>query len=101
MTRISSYGLYKCLHCQQIHLTNLYGSISSYVPSDALLSKEDAFACKSCGLEQRLEEYLFLGMRGKESSYRPNIFEKLALHFKLCSPKQERDLRKVYPYLNL
>ncbi len=71
------------------------------MPSDALLSKADAFACKSCGLEQRLEEYLFLGTRSKESSYRPNIIEKLSLHFKVCAPKEERDLRKIYPYLNL
>ena len=99
MTRIASYGLYKCLTCSQVHIKPNYGSISIYVPVDAFVKDSDIVTCKSCGIKRAISSYIYLGMRSKENSYKPNIFERILIRLKILNASEERDVRKVYPSL--
>lgn len=99
MTRISSYGLYQCADCLQIHIKPLYGSISIYVPLDAFIEDSQVVTCKGCGSRQEISKFVYKGMRAKQNSFRPNIFEQIAIKFGWQSQPEELDVRKLYPKL--
>jgi len=103
MTRIVSFGLYQCPTCQQIHIKPNYGSINlSYsIPVDAYdLTESDVKACQQCKTEHPIKDYLFLGVRQRISSEKPNLFRRLAIKMGFANPIEERDVRKLYPYFN-
>jgi len=103
MTRIVSFSLYQCPNCQQIHIKPNYGSInlSFSIPVDAFdLANTDIKVCKSCGVKSAIKDYLFLGVRQRMSSEKPNIFKRLAISMGLAKPIEERDVRKLYPYFD-
>ena len=99
MTRIASYGLYQCADCLQVHIKPLYGSISIHIPLDAFIDDSQVVTCKGCGVRKEVSKFVYKGMRSKQNSYRPNIFEKIAIKFGLRSQLEELDVRKLYPKL--
>lgn len=99
MTRIASYGLYQCIDCLQIHIKPLYGSISINVPLDAFVGDSEVVTCKSCGIKREIAKFVYLGMRNKQTSYKLNIFERIAIRFGWKVQPEELDVRKLYPKL--
>jgi predicted RNA-binding Zn-ribbon protein involved in translation (DUF1610 family) len=104
MTRISSYTLYHCPSCGQVHIKNEYSSVSIYVPTDLHLDPTDQKACKNCGKFSQVKDYICLGTQPKtvrvERTYQNNMWGRI--HKKLyeffSSPK-EVDLSNLYPYI--
>jgi hypothetical protein len=104
MTRISSYTLYQCPACEQVHIKNEYGSVSIYVPTDLHLSPTDEKACKNCGKTNQVKDYICLGKKPKtvrvERTYKNNIwgrtYQKI---YEFFFPPKEIDLRILYPYI--
>jgi hypothetical protein len=99
LTRIASYGLYQCSDCLQVHIKPNYGSISINVPLDAFVSNSEVVTCKSCGIKKEIDKFVYLGMRSKQNSYKPNIFERIAIKFGWKLQPEELDVRKLYPKL--
>ena len=99
MTRIISYGLYQCPACQQIHVNPNYGSISVYIPFDAFVDDSDVVGCKGCGLEQAISNFLYIGIRSKKKSYKPNLFQRILIKLGFIKPSLELDVRRLYPTL--
>lgn len=99
MTRIASYGLYQCPTCQQVHIKPNYGSISVYIPSDAFIADSDVVSCKGCGLDQTISSFLYIGIRTKQKSHKPNLFERLSIRLGFRESAVELDVRKLYPAL--
>jgi hypothetical protein len=98
MTRISSFGLYECPKCGQIHVKPEYGSISIYTPPDLYVQPSDTRTCQMCRWEGKFLAFKFLGSRGKINTKMPNKIE-LWVRRILNKPYQELDGRKLYPYL--
>lgn len=99
MTRISSFGLYQCPKCGQIHIKPEYGSISAYIPSDLFNSNDDIKKCKGCPHSDLFRNYIFLGLRSKKNSNNPNRFH-LLLRKIMKKPYIEEDVRKLYPFFD-
>lgn len=99
MTRISSYSLYECPRCQQIHIKPVYGSISAYIPLDISFKPTDIKACRGCREEIHFEDFKYLGMRSKVNTKQPTRLE-LLFRKLLNKPYLERDVRKLYPKFN-
>lgn len=100
MTRIVSFGLYQCPICQQTHIKPNYGSInfSLSIPVDVLdLTDSDIKTCKKCGCENAIKDYLFLGVRKRIGSQKPNFLRNIAIKVGIAKPIEERDVRKLYP----
>ena len=104
MTRVSSYTLYQCPSCGQVHIKNEYGSISIYVPTDLHLEPTENRACKRCGKVSQVKDYICLGIRSKtitvQKTYKKGIFGQLhkKIHEFYYSP-EETDLNTLYPYI--
>jgi hypothetical protein len=96
MTRISSFGLYECPRCSQIHIKPEYGSISVYLPIDTSFTLDEVKVCKGCRYENKFKEYKYLGLQKKVNSIKPNRLE-LILRGLLNRPYIELDVRKIYP----
>ncbi len=96
MTRISSFGLYQCPKCGQIHLKPEYGSISVYVPIDLFYSIDDIKKCKGCHHSDFFKNYKFLGLRSKKNTIKLNSFQ-LFLRKITGKTHIEEDVRKLYP----
>ena len=96
MTRISSFSLYECPKCGQIHIKPEYGSISVYIPSDLSYEPTDIKVCRGCGEEIQFCNFKYLEMRSKTNSKQPT---KLELLFRkvVKKPYVEIDVRKLYP----
>jgi hypothetical protein len=99
VTRVVSYGLYQCTICQQIHIKPNYGSISVYIPFDVFVDNSGVVGCKGCGLEQAISSFLYIGIRPKQKSHKPNLFERLSIRLGFGEPSAELDVRKLYPAL--
>lgn len=104
MTRISSFTLYQCPACEQVHIKNEYASVSIYIPTDLHLDPTDEKACKKCGKVNQVKDYKYLGKKSKtfrvEKTYKNNLWSRI--HKKLhefFSPPKEVDLRNLYPYI--
>ncbi len=104
MTRISSYTLYQCPACEQVHIKNEYGSVSIYVPTDLHLDPIEERACKSCGKVSQVKDYICLGLKSKtvrvKRTYQNNLLGRI--HKKLYEfffPPKEVDLMKIYPFI--
>jgi hypothetical protein len=96
MTRISSFGLYKCPKCGQVHIKPEYGSISIYIPPDPFYKPTDLKACKGCHLQNQLQDYKYLGLKSKTNTKKPFKIE-LAVRKLIKKPYIELDVRKIYP----
>ena len=104
MTRISSYTLYQCPACEQVHIKNEYGSVSIYVPADLHLDPTDEKSCKNCGKVSQVKDYICLGLKSKtvrvERTYQNNIWGHIHRKiYEFFSPPEEVDLRNLYPYI--
>ncbi len=81
MTRISSFTLYQCPACEQVHIKNEYGSVSIYVPTDLHLDLTDEKPCKNCGKVNQVKDYICLGKKSKtarvERTYKNNIWGRI------------------------
>ncbi len=99
MTRISSFSLYQCPDCRQIHIKPEYGSISIYVPTDLFIDDEDLKACKKCGKSFKFKDYIYIGMQPREETTTPS---KIELFFRkvINNPYVEKDVRKIYPSIS-
>ncbi len=98
MTRISSFSLYGCPRCGQIHIKPEYASISVYIPSDLTYEFDQIIVCKGCQYKNYFKEYSFLGLRKKENSKIPNRLV-LLIRKIVKKPYVEVDVRKIYPLL--
>ena len=99
MTRISSFGLYECPKCEQIHIKPEYGSISIYVPTDLVVDPISINICQGCGWKGQLSEFKYLGLRSKVNTRNPSRFE-IYLSKVIRKPYVENDVRKLYPELD-
>lgn len=104
MTRVSSYTLYQCPACGQVHIKNEYGSVSIYVPTDLFLKPTDTRSCKGCGKVHQVKDYICLGMRAKtitvEKIYKKGLFGRLQKKiYEFFSPPKDVDLSNLYPYI--
>jgi hypothetical protein len=99
MTRISSFGLYECPKCGQIHVKPEYGSISIYVPTDLFVEPTTIKMCQVCGWKGQLREFKYLGLRSKVYTRNPSRLE-FFIRKIIKKPYIELDVRKQYPYLN-
>ena len=104
MTRISSYTLYQCPSCGQVHIKNEYGSVSIYVPTDLYLDPSEIKACSKCGQAHQVKDYICLGKKPKtvrvERTYKNNIwgrtYQKI---YELFKPPKDIDLANIYPFI--
>ncbi len=104
MTRVSSYTLYQCPSCGQVHIKNEYGSVSIYVPTDLYFEPTDSKSCKKCGKTYQVQDFICLGLKSRtvrvERTYQNNVLGRI--HKKLyeffCAPK-EVDLMNIYPFI--
>ena len=99
MTRISSFGLYECPKCGQIHIKPEYGSISIYVPPDLVVDPIAMKICQGCRWSGQLGEFKYLGFRSKVNTRKPSRIE-IYIRRMLKKPFVELDVRKKYPYIN-
>jgi hypothetical protein len=99
MTRISSFSLYGCPRCGQIHIKPEYASISIHIPIDLIYALDETKACKGCRYENYFKEYKYLGLRSKLSTKHPKGLE-LLLRRLIKKPYVEVDVRKLYPMLD-
>jgi len=96
MTRISSYDLYKCKSCRQIHVKPRYGSVSTYRPKDLHIEPTDLKKCKGCGIVNEFQIYQYVKSCKKIDTKPPSMLKLLILHFKK-TPYVELDVRRLYP----
>jgi len=98
MTRISSFGLYECPNCAQIHIKPEYGSISIHVPSDLNIQLTAIKMCKQCRWAGKFSEFKYLELKSKVYTREPSKVE-LLIRRVLKKPYIELDVRKLYPKL--
>ena len=60
MTRIVSYNLYACPHCNQAHLNPNYGSVSSYFPTTLLIDTSSLMTCQLCFVKSPFSAFNYL-----------------------------------------
>ena len=99
MTRISSFSLYQCLECKQIHTKPEYGSVSIYIPTDMHIDDEEIKPCKNCGKKWQFRDYKFVGRESRIETQTPSKFE-LLLRKIFNKPYIEQDVRKIYPSIS-
>ena len=96
MTRISSFSLYECPKCGQIHIKPEYGSVSVYVPQDIYFESTDIKVCRGCRVETKFGNYKYLGKKSKTNTKEPTRVE-LLIRKLFKKPYVEVDVRKLYP----
>ena len=96
MTRISSYDLYECSSCGQIHVKPKYGSVSTHIPNDLYIEKTDLKKCKKCGLVCEFKNFRYVGW-SKKIDTKPPSFIRLLMRRLLKNPYVELDVRRIYP----
>jgi len=98
MTRISSFSLYACPECRQIHIKPEYGSVSIYVPTDLFIEPTAIKKCQGCSWEGKFGEFKYMGSTTKINTKIPS---KLVIYFRkfIKKPYVENDVRKIYPSL--
>lgn len=77
MTRISSFGLYGCPSCGQIHIKPEYGSISIHVPPDFNVDPTVIKMCQKCRWKGKFSEFKYLGLKSKIYTREPSKVEYL------------------------
>jgi hypothetical protein len=99
MTRISSFSLYQCTECEQIHIKQEYGSISNHLPNDLFFKPTDVKPCKGCLKENLFKDYKYIGVEKKKNTKQPTKIE-LLIRKLINKPYIELDVRKLYPNLD-
>jgi hypothetical protein len=102
MTRISSYDFLSCNKCGQIHLKANYASISSSIPTDALIKGSDIRTCFKCGDKKPFNNFVYIKSEQKPARVNNDFyFYSIKLLFckilKLKLP--EKDFRQIYPLI--
>jgi len=100
MTRVSTYGLFGCPSCGQIHIKPNYGSISSYVPKNISINLTTVIGCKKCKSKYEFQEYIFIYDSRKIDTKTPSYLNRLIKKWR-NEPYIELDVRKLYPYLRI
>ena len=96
MTRISSFGLYECPECGQVHIKPEYGSISIFIPLDIHIEESEIKICMGCRGEISFKKYKYLGLSSKRNTRDPSKIE-IWLRKLFKKPYKELDVRKLYP----
>jgi hypothetical protein len=96
MTRISSYDLYKCESCSQIHVKPKYGSVSTYRPKDLHIEPTDLKKCKYCGRIAEFQTYHYVRSSKKIDTKPPSMVGHL-IRWLHKDPYIELDVRRLYP----
>ncbi len=99
MTRISSFSLYECPRCEQIHIKPEYGSVSVYIPSVLSYKPSDIKVCRGCRKEILFSDFKYLESKSKTNTKQPTKLEYLIRKL-LKKPYVELDVRKIYPMLD-
>jgi hypothetical protein len=72
MSRISSFSLYKCTNCGQIHTRPVWGTYRvGNPPNDFGVATEILKTCAKCGLKQPIKDYLLIGETEGSGDYAP------------------------------
>lgn len=85
MTRISSYQMFKCGGCGQVHVKPNYSSVSIHVPWDLNIDENSMLTCCGCGIKNRFSTFVLIGVwRQPEEKLpnwltgkKPNFFERI------------------------
>ena len=96
MTRISSFGMYECPSCGQIHIKPKYGSVSTHKPRDLFIEPTELKECKGCGQVSQFQNYGYVGSSQKIETKPPSWIGRL-VHLMRKDPYIELDVRKLYP----
>lgn len=96
MTRITSFGLYECKECGQIHIKPEYGSISTYVSPNIFYSPTTMKVCKGCNSESQFQNYRFIRLEQKRNTKELSRIE-IFIRKLFNRPYIEHDVRKLYP----
>ena len=100
MTRISSYGLFECPSCGQIHIKPNYGSISTYVPKNISIDPTTVIICNKCKSKNEFQKYRFIDNSRKIDTKTPSYLKRLIKKWR-NKDYIELDVRKLYPYLRM
>ena len=71
MTRISSYEMYECDKCGQIHVKPKYSSVSVHVPWDLKIDDSFLLTCAKCGDKKEFSKFKYLGVLDKPGKLMP------------------------------
>lgn len=72
MSRISSFSLYKCINCGQIHKRPVWGTYRvGNPPNDFGNPTNTHKTCANCGVKQRIKDYLLIGETEGSGDYTP------------------------------
>ena len=72
MSRISSFSLYKCKNCGQIHKRPVWGTYRvGNPPNDLGIATDTYKTCTMCGLKQQIKDYLLIGETEGSGDYAP------------------------------
>ena len=72
MSRIASFGLYKCKNCGQIHKRPVWGTYRvGNPPNDFGIATDTYKTCTNCGVKQPINDYLLIGKTEGSGDYAP------------------------------
>jgi hypothetical protein len=72
MSRISSFALYKCTKCGQIHNRPVWGTYRVGNPPNDFGTATDIYkTCAKCGVKQQIKDYLLIGETEGSGDYAP------------------------------
>jgi len=102
VTRVSSYEMYECDKCGQIHVNPKYSSVSVHIPRS--LSNDVLLTCVKCLDNKAFKKFKYLGVLEKPEQPMPSwlsgkkvsFWERIRAEFKWGLPKE---YEPPYPYL--
>jgi hypothetical protein len=105
VTRVSSYEMYECDKCGQIHVKPKYSSVSMHVPWDLNIDDDFLLTCTKCGDNKAFSKFKYLGLLEKPEQPLPAWLtgRKVGLWERIRAEFDGRGLPKPYeppyPYL--
>jgi len=105
MTRISSYAMYECDKCHQIHVKPKYSSVSVHVPWDLNIKDDFQLTCVKCGDVKPFSKFKYLGDLEKPVQPLPSwltgrkvgLWERIKTEF--CKGNLAKPYEPPYPHL--
>jgi hypothetical protein len=104
MTRVSSYELYECDKCGQIHVNPKYSSVSVHILLNLSIDDDSLLTCTKCLDNKAFKKFKYLGVWRKPEQSIPawltgrkvSLWERIGAEFKRGLPKSDEP---PYPFL--